>query len=87
MGVAEDSAADAGALALLYTLGVYRKRFSNLREKRHRSIFAYFARSLRAAADDVKALLHEVDSSGAQKLDIETIDSTVSLTQALPRIF
>ena len=44
-------------------------------------------REARVAADDVKALLHEVspvDSSGPQKLDIETIDSAVSLTQVLP---
>ena len=49
-----------------------------MKEKTPPQHFCVFCEKARVAADDVKALLHEVspvDSSEPQKLDIETIDS------------
>ena len=80
IGVAEDSAADAGALfSLSRTLWVStEKALLKFEGENATAALLRILREARVAADDVKALLHEVspvDSSEPQKLDIETIDS------------
>jgi len=80
IGVAEDSAADAGALfSLSCTLWVStEKALLKFEGENATAALLRILREARVAADDAKALLHEVspvDSSEPQKLDIETIDS------------
>ena len=80
IGVAEDSAADAGALfSLSRTLWVStEKALLKFEGENATAALLRILREARVAADDVKALLHEVspvDSSEPQKMDIETIDS------------
>ena len=80
IGVAQDSAADAGALfSLSRTLWVStEKALLKFEGENVTAALLRILREARVAADDVKVLLHEVspvDSSEPQKMDIETIDS------------